>query len=167
MLHIASTVQTFSDASFAEGCFQVEVEQEYIAQGKKLHEEAKGREEDTMSQEFGITSARYRSDKDDSEFFTQLYRKVFTFVASGPGMEAALTDPEVRRRTPAECGFPRWFHLAVFLDAVGAIENSLRESLFLHVGVPRFPEAAYRFVFVGDASQHFLYQRVNCISTRY
>mmetsp|Transcript_1362 Transcript_1362/g.2493 ORF Transcript_1362/g.2493 Transcript_1362/m.2493 type:complete len:470 (-) Transcript_1362:635-2044(-) len=94
-------VSVAGDAAIESIKMEVEVEQEYIAQGKKLHEEAKGREEDTMSQEFGITSARYRSDKDDSEFFTQLYRKVFTFVASGPGMEAALTDPEAEAETLA------------------------------------------------------------------
>lgn len=73
----------------------------YIAQGKSLQDEARAKEEDLMSKSFQVTSSRYKPDSDDSEFFTQLYRKIFTYVASVSGMESALTDPEVREEAVA------------------------------------------------------------------
>jgi hypothetical protein len=64
------------DASLESIKMEVEVECEYIAQGKRLHEEAKEKEEQAMSQEFAITSTRFRADKDDADFFSALYRQV-------------------------------------------------------------------------------------------
>mmetsp|Transcript_38483 Transcript_38483/g.53426 ORF Transcript_38483/g.53426 Transcript_38483/m.53426 type:complete len:624 (+) Transcript_38483:25-1896(+) len=80
---------------------EVQVEREYMSQGQQLQEETQAQEEDAMSQEFGITSARYKPDRDDAEFFTQLYRKIFTYVASAPGLEAALQNPEAESETVA------------------------------------------------------------------
>mmetsp|Transcript_41250 Transcript_41250/g.69035 ORF Transcript_41250/g.69035 Transcript_41250/m.69035 type:complete len:628 (+) Transcript_41250:212-2095(+) len=80
---------------------EVEVERMYIAQGKSLQDEARAKEEDLMSKSFQVTSSRYKPDSDDSEFFTQLYRKIFTYVASVSGMESALTDPEAESESLA------------------------------------------------------------------
>lgn len=73
---VVERIANQGDASLESIKMEVEVEFEYIAQGKRLHEEAKEKEEQAMSQEFAITSTRFRADKDDADFFSALYRQV-------------------------------------------------------------------------------------------
>ncbi|KAK3265369.1 hypothetical protein CYMTET_25941 [Cymbomonas tetramitiformis] len=88
---------------------EVEVEREYIDQGKTLQQESTEKDDRANSLEFEITSTRHRAEMDDSEFFTSLYRKIFTYVASCAGIEAAFQSQEVEAETMAalESVFPK------------------------------------------------------------
>ena len=91
---VVGRIANQGDASLESIKMEVEVEFEYIAQGKRLHEEAKEKEEQAMSQEFAITSTRFRADKDDADFFFALYRQVrVCFTSRSPRGVAYNTTP--------------------------------------------------------------------------
>mmetsp|Transcript_14406 Transcript_14406/g.17463 ORF Transcript_14406/g.17463 Transcript_14406/m.17463 type:complete len:568 (-) Transcript_14406:619-2322(-) len=88
---------------------QVEVEREYIVQGNTLAHETNEKEEKAMSLEFEITSTRYKAEKDDTVFFSGLYRKIYKFVVANAGIESAFAAPEAEAETLAalESVFPQ------------------------------------------------------------